>query len=111
MNNNDLNIHDNGVKTEDIVNNLSTKVDSITDSAHKTVEKTANSARKAISKSADTLVSLKDKTAQRYNQYSEVVHDRVASKPMQSILLAAGVGAFIAYLLLGSSQKNKNDYY
>ncbi len=88
-------------KTEEKIHNLSGNIKPVLDKFSRKAEEYAQ-------QGVDMALQAKDKARESLSNYSAATSRYVADKPMQSVLIAAAVGAAVA--LLVSSARNRNRY-
>ncbi len=87
--------------TEDKLHNLASGVRPV-------IEKLSNKAEAYASQGMDIAMQAKDKARESLSNYSAATTRYVADKPVQSVLIAAAVGAAVA--LLVSATRNRDRY-
>lgn len=84
------------------------KIHSLRSGMQPVLEKFSRKAEEYANQGMDMAVNAKDKARESLSHYSEATSRYVADKPMQSVLIAAAVGAAIAMLV--SSARNRSRY-
>jgi ElaB/YqjD/DUF883 family membrane-anchored ribosome-binding protein len=84
------------------------KIHSISNGVKPALEKFSRKAEEYAHQGMDMAVHAKDKARESLSHYSAATSRYVADKPVQSVLIAAAVGAAVA--LLVSSARNRNRY-
>jgi ElaB/YqjD/DUF883 family membrane-anchored ribosome-binding protein len=82
------------------------KVHNLRDNVQPTLDKFSRKAEQYAHQGIDMAMQAKDKARDSLSQYSAATTRYVADKPVQSVLIAAAVGAAVA--LLVSSARNRN---
>ena len=83
-------------------------IDQLHSHAQPTINKFSRQAEKIAHQGIDMAVQAKDKARDSISHYSEATSRYVAEKPVQSVLIAAAVGAALA--LLVSSARGRGRY-
>ena len=84
------------------------KIHSLRGNVQPALEKLTRKAEHYANQSMDMAMQAKDKARESLAHYSAATSRYVADKPVQSVLIAAAVGAAVA--LLVSSARNRNRY-
>lgn len=84
------------------------KIQSLSSGVRPVLEKFSRKAEDYAQQGMDMAIQAKDKARDSLSQYSAATGRYVADKPMQSVLIAAAVGAAVA--LLVSSARTRNRY-
>ena len=84
------------------------KIHSMSNGVKPALEKFSRKAEEYAHQGMDMAVHAKDKARESLSHYSAATSRYVADKPVQSVLIAAAVGAAVA--LLVSSARNRNRY-
>lgn len=84
------------------------KIHSLRGNVQPALEKFSRKAEQYAQQGMDMAMQAKDKARDSLSQYSAATSRYVADKPVQSVLIAAAVGAAVA--LLVSSARNRNRY-
>lgn len=84
------------------------KIHSMSNGVKPALEKFSRRAEEYAHQGMDMAVQAKDKARESLSHYSAATSRYVADKPVQSVLIAAAVGAAVA--LLVSSARNRNRY-
>ncbi len=84
------------------------KIHSMSNGVKPALEKFSRKAEDYAHQGMDMAVHAKDKARESLSHYSAATSRYVADKPVQSVLIAAAVGAAVA--LLVSSARNRNRY-
>ena len=84
------------------------KIQSMRSGVKPALEKFSRKAEDYAQQGMDMAIQAKDKARDSLSQYSAATGRYVADKPVQSVLIAAAVGAAVA--LLVSSARNRNRY-
>ena len=84
------------------------KIHSLSNGVKPVLEKFSRKAEEYAHQGMDMAVHAKDKARESLSHYSAATSRYVADKPVQSVLIAAAVGAAVA--LLVSSARNRNRY-
>lgn len=84
------------------------KMHSLSSGVKPALEKFSRRAEDYAQQGMDMAIQAKDKARDSLSQYSAATGRYVADKPVQSVLIAAAVGAAVA--LLVSSARNRNRY-
>ena len=84
------------------------KIHSLRSGMQPVLEKFSRKAEQYANQGIDMAVNAKDKARESLSHYSEATSRYVADKPVQSVLIAAAVGAAVAMLI--SSARNRNRY-
>lgn len=84
------------------------KMHSMHDSVEPALAKLSNGAEQLAQQAMDIATQARDKTRESLANYSAATTRYVSEKPMQSVLIAAAVGAVVA--LLVSSTRHRNHY-
>ena len=84
------------------------KIHSFRNSVQPTLEKLSRRAGEYANQGMDMATQAKDKARESLSQYSAATTRYVSDKPVQSVLIAAAVGAAVA--LLVSAARNRNRY-
>ena len=84
------------------------KINSLRGSVQPVLDKLSRNAEHYANQGMDMAVQAKDKAKESLSHYSEATSRYVADKPVQSVLIAAAVGAAVA--LLVSSLRSRNRY-
>ena len=83
-------------------------IDQLHSNAQPAINKFSRQAEKIAHQGIDMAVQAKDKARESISHYSEATSRYVAEKPVQSVLIAAAVGAALA--LLVSSARGRSRY-
>ena len=84
------------------------KIHSLRNGVQPALDKFSRKAGEYAHQGMDMAVNAKDKARESLSNYSAATGRYVSDKPMQSVLIAAAVGAVVA--LLVSSSRNRNRY-
>lgn len=84
------------------------KIHSLNNGVKPALEKFSRKAEQYAHQGMDMAVNAKDKARESLSHYSAATTRYVADKPVQSVLIAAAVGAVVAMLV--SSARNRNRY-
>lgn len=84
------------------------KIHSISNGVKPALEKISRKAEEYAHQGMDMAMLAKDKARESLSHYSAATTRYVADKPMQSVLIAAAVGAAVAMLV--SASRNRNRY-
>ena len=84
------------------------KIHSLNNGVKPALEKFSRKAEQYAHQGIDMAVNAKDKARESLSHYSAATTRYVADKPVQSVLIAAAVGAVVAMLV--SSARNRNRY-
>ena len=84
------------------------KIHSMSNGVKPALEKFSRKAEQYAQQGMDMAAQAKDKARESLSHYSAATTRYVADKPVQSVLIAAAVGAAVA--LLVSSARNRNRY-
>lgn len=84
------------------------KIHSMSNGVKPALDKLSRKAGEYAHQGMDMAMQAKDKARESLSQYSAATTRYVADKPVQSVLIAAAVGAAVA--LLVSSARNRNRY-
>jgi len=84
------------------------KIHSLSNGVKPALEKFSRKAEQYAHQGMDMAVQAKDKARESLSHYSAATTRYVADKPVQSVLIAAAVGAAVAILV--SSARNRNRY-
>ena len=84
------------------------KIHSLNNGVKPALEKFSRKAEQYAHQGMDMAVNAKDKARESLSHYSAATTRYVADKPVQSVLIAAAVGAVVAILV--SSARNRNRY-
>lgn len=84
------------------------KIHSLSNGVKPALEKFSRKAEQYAHQGMDMAVNAKDKARESLSHYSAATTRYVADKPVQSVLIAAAVGAVVAMLV--SSARNRNRY-
>ena len=84
------------------------KIHNLRNTVQPALEKLSRKAGEYAHQGMDMAAQAKDKARESLSQYSAATGRYVADKPVQSVLIAAAVGAAVA--LLVSSARNRNRY-
>lgn len=82
------------------------KIHSLSNGVKPALEKLSHQAEQYAHQGMDMAVHAKDKARESLSNYSAATSRYVADKPLQSVLIAAAVGAAVAMLV--SSARNRN---
>ena len=84
------------------------KIHSLSSGVKPALDKLTRKAEEYAHQGMDMAVNAKDKARESLSHYGAVTTRYVADKPVQSVLIAAAVGAAVAMLV--SSARNRNRY-
>lgn len=84
------------------------KIHTLRDGVQPALDKFSRKAEEYAHQGMDMAVKAKDKARESLSNYSAATTRYVADKPVQSVLIAAAVGAAVAMLV--SSARNRNRY-
>lgn len=84
------------------------KIHSLSNGVKPALEKISRMAGEYAHQGMDMAVHAKDKARESLSHYSAATSRYVADKPVQSVMIAAAVGAVVAVLV--SSARNRNRY-
>ena len=83
------------------------KMHSLRNGVQPALDKFSRKAGEYAHQGMDMAVNAKDKARESLNHYSAATGRYVSDKPMQSVLIAAAVGAAVALLVLSSRNRNR----
>ena len=83
------------------------KIHNLRSSVQPALEKLSRKAGEYANQGMDMAAQAKDKARESLSQYSAATGRYVADKPVQSILIAAAVGAAVAVLVSASLNRNR----
>ena len=83
------------------------KIHSLRNGVQPALEKFSRKAGEYAHQGMDMAVHAKDKARESLSQYSAATGRYVSDKPMQSVMIAAAVGAAVALLVLSSRNRNR----
>ena len=83
------------------------KIHNLRSSVQPALEKLSRKAGEYANQGMDMAAQAKDKARESLSQYSAATGRYVADKPVQSILIAAAVGAVVAVLVSASLNRNR----
>ena len=92
--------------SSDLADSADKNLNSLQRKVEPALEKFASKAQEFAQRGMDMAAHTKDQARESLANYSAVTTRYVADKPMQSILIAAAVGAGLALLLSASSRRN-----
>ena len=92
--------------SSDLADSADKNLNSLQRKVEPALEKFASKAQEFAQRGMDMAAHSKDQARESLANYSAVTTRYVADKPMQSILIAAAVGAGLALLLSASSRRN-----
>ena len=84
------------------------KVHSLRSSVQPVIEKFSRKAEQYAHQGMDMAANAKDKARESLSQYSAATSRYVADKPVQSVLIAAAVGAAVALLVSSARSRNRH---
>ena len=83
------------------------KMHSLRNGVQPALDKFSRKAGEYASQGMDMAVNAKDKARESLSHYSVATGRYVSDKPMQSVMIAAAVGAAVALLVLSSRNRNR----
>ena len=86
------------------------KMHSLRNGVQPALDKFSRKAGEYATQGMDMAVNAKDKARESLSHYSVATGRYVSDKPMQSVMIAAAVGAAVALLVLSSRNRNRNRY-
>ena len=92
-------------QSNQLLDSAEDKLDSLHSKAAPALEKLSNKAQELAQRGMDMASNTKDQAKESLSHYSEVTTRYVAEKPIQSILIAAAVGAGLALLMSSSGRR------
>lgn len=92
--------------TNELLDSAAEKVSNLHRKVEPALEKFANKAQDIAQRGMDMASYTTEQAKEKLSNYSAVTTRYVAEKPMQSILIAAAVGAALALLISSNSRRN-----